>query len=503
MSWFEVDRKGLAQLLERKGKEFVLFELIQNAWDERSTRVDVTLERLVGTRKARLSVQDDNPEGFLDLTHAFKLFADSAKKGDPERRGRFCLGDKTVLALCEEAQIASTRGTIVFDAKGRHSKRARTDRGSVFTGTLRMTNEELQHCEEAVRTLIPPPGIATWFNGALLAARTPVASVEASLPTEVANAEGQLKAATRKTRIEIYEPLAGETPMLYELGIPVVATGDRFHLNIAQKVPLNLDRDNVPPSYLSRVRALAVETMREELTSEDANASWVREAFQRHGAEMDAQTVEQLTRLRFGDKRVAYDPSDPEANSLAVAKGYTVVHGGQMTRGEWETVRRAGALLPAGQVTPSPRPYSDTGEPQKLLDESDWTAPMQAVARYAQRLAREILDCDITVRMVNDITWPFGAVFGRATLTFNLGRLGHKWFGGSRSSITELIIHEFGHHYSPNHLSSDYHDALCKLGAKVAELALRQPELFDLKPRNTPAASRPRRADFSYMTGRR
>jgi len=33
-------------------------------------------------------------------------------------------------------------------------------------------------------------------------------------------------------------------------------------------------------------------------------------------------TVRQLTRLRFGDKCVSYDPCDIEANSRAVAAGY-------------------------------------------------------------------------------------------------------------------------------------------------------------------------------------
>ena len=31
--WFKVDTKGLAKILERKGKEFALFELIQNAFE--------------------------------------------------------------------------------------------------------------------------------------------------------------------------------------------------------------------------------------------------------------------------------------------------------------------------------------------------------------------------------------------------------------------------------------------------------------------------------------
>jgi hypothetical protein len=38
-NWFEVDRQGLARLLERKGKEFVLYELVQNAWDEPGVRL--------------------------------------------------------------------------------------------------------------------------------------------------------------------------------------------------------------------------------------------------------------------------------------------------------------------------------------------------------------------------------------------------------------------------------------------------------------------------------
>ena len=32
-NWFDAEKQGLARLLERKGKEFVLFELIQNGWD--------------------------------------------------------------------------------------------------------------------------------------------------------------------------------------------------------------------------------------------------------------------------------------------------------------------------------------------------------------------------------------------------------------------------------------------------------------------------------------
>jgi hypothetical protein len=44
------------------------------------------------------------------LSHAFRLFAESAKITNPEQRGRFNLGEKLVLALCDEITIRKTKG---------------------------------------------------------------------------------------------------------------------------------------------------------------------------------------------------------------------------------------------------------------------------------------------------------------------------------------------------------------------------------------------------------
>ena len=129
-NWFEVDKEGLARILERKGKEFALFELIQNAWDEPGvSKVSVTLEYR-GWNKARLVVEDDAPEGFRDLTHAFTLFADSVKKSNPEQRGRFNLGEKLVLAISDKVTIRTTKGGLRFDKDGRHSLRSTQSAGS-------------------------------------------------------------------------------------------------------------------------------------------------------------------------------------------------------------------------------------------------------------------------------------------------------------------------------------------------------------------------------------
>lgn len=480
MEWFSVDRKGLAQLLERKGKSFVLFELVQNAWDEQSTQVTITLERIPSTRFVRLVVEDDNANGFADLSHAFTLFAQSAKKADAGKRGRFNLGEKLVLALCEEASIASTRGTVVFDDSGRRVTRSRRDRGSVFTARLKMTDAELRQCHEDMQLLLPPEGILTTYNGQPLASRNPVAHAEAPLPTEIADAEGVLRRSQRKTQVRWFEPAPGQPAMLYEMGIPVVELEDRWSVDIGQKVPLTFDRDNVPPAYLARIRALTLDVMADRLSVDDANAAWARSAVQSHGDSLAEGTIRRMSELRFGVKRVAYDPSDIEANHRAVAAGYTLVHGSQMSKEEWAATRRAGALQPAGQVTPSPKPYSPEGTPLNIVPRAKWTPAMEAVVDYIDRLSPRVLDLPgpVATTIVSDATWPFRATYGPGSLTLNLGRLGHKWFEGPLEDINDLLLHEFGHHYSGNHLSSDYHDALTRLGARLTQLALQQPDLF-------------------------
>ena len=99
-NWFEVSKEGLKQLQESKTKDFVLRELIQNAWDEDGiTYCHVIAKQQNGI--AYIEVEDDAPEGFRDITHAFMLFAPTYKRKNPEKRGRYNIGEKQVLAICK------------------------------------------------------------------------------------------------------------------------------------------------------------------------------------------------------------------------------------------------------------------------------------------------------------------------------------------------------------------------------------------------------------------
>ena len=478
-NWFDVDKAGLAKLVASKPRAFIVYELLQNAWDQKVTCVDVTLEPVAGTRNAQITVADDDPDGFADLRDAYTLFAESRKKGNAEQRGRFNLGEKLVLALAKAACIETTTGSVRFDEQGRHASRQRRNAGSLFRATIPMTKADLEEIDQAVKRLISAG--RHWHDlqcGRILEPRFPVAFFHEVLPTVVADEESVLRKTSRKTLVQVYEPAEGETAMLYEMGIPVVETGDRFHVDVQQKVPLNMDRDNVTPAYLRTIRVAVLNATHHLIDKEDAPQTWVREACSDERVQPEA--VKAALTLRFGDNAVRYDPSDPEANKRSVAEGRPIVYGGNLTSAEWSNASRAGVLPAAGIVTPSPKPYSPDGDPLDVLPESEWTPGMRRVAAYAASIGRELLGCEVDVAIAREPGWPYGATYGKGRLVFNLARCGRAFFEhGITDDVNELLIHEYGHHYEGDHLERTTITRPCAgLALAWVRLALDQPELF-------------------------
>lgn len=475
--WFDVDRSGLARIAARRNKLFILRELLQNAWDEASTEVRVQIAADVAGY-ATVRVTDDAPDGFHDLTHAYTLFAQSKKLSNPTARGRFNFGEKLVLALCLEARIETTTGTVIFD-RGEQRRRSpkRRAAGSMFEGRLRLTREERAALEASAKSMLVPEGKRTFVNDEEIAPRTPIASFEWTLPTEQAGTDGMLRDVHRSTSVRLFEPAPGERASLYEMGIPVVETGDRWHVDVGQKVPLNIERENVTPSYLRTLRVAVANHTRELLTVEDANTAWARDALADDQCEPD--TARALVRLRFGDRAVIHDPSDHEANNLAVAQGYTLVHGSQLSASEWQRVRESKAILPAGQVTPSPKPFTPGGAPLRMLDAEKWTPEITRFVRLASAVGEALTGHRITVEIANDRGWGFAGCYGSSRLIANLAMLGRPWFDPVASERQlDFLIHEFGHDVCGNHLDARYHDALTRFGARLARLAIEHPEIF-------------------------
>lgn len=447
------------------------------------------LEKLPGTPKAKLTVIDDDPEGFQNFSHAWTMFAESTKVDDPTKRGIFCMGEKLVLALCYTASIKTTKGLVVFDDEGRHQSRSKTEKGSIFEGILRLNQEEYDECCAFARKLIPPTGVSVFFNGEKLQHRTPLSAFEATLDTTKANENGTVSKTKRKTEIRVYDALPDETPSIYEMGIPVVETGDKWHVDIQQRVPLNMNRDNVTPGYLKEIRTLVVNHMHDKLTEDDANATFVNEALSDKDATKEA--VDKAIELKFGDKPAIFNPNEPEANYEAVANGCTLIYPSQLTKDQWTNVKKHDLVPVSSTLFPTKKAvFSSDGEDRWVKPEN-YTQAMKVVVAYTADICRELTGTTVTVRVLADIHSYFAACYGSQGFVFNVGKLGHRFFNEEAMNeawhptvkLNQLIIHEVGHHYESNHLSERYHDKLCELGAQLTKLALTKPTLFFRAPK--------------------
>ena len=468
MQWFEIDKEGLARLLERKGKSFAVLELIQNAWDENVTTVTITLVP-AGRGKATLTVTDDNPEGFKFIEHAYTLFADSTKKSDPEKRGRFNLGEKLFLAVCDEATIWTTKGLVTFDKSGRTlDKKDKREFGTKITATVRLNVDEQKEVARLVHTLIPPAGITTTFNDEILLPREPVRRFQATLPTELEDPDGVLRPTRRQTTVELFDPEGVEEPHIYEMGIPVCEHDGRWHVNVMQKVPLNFNRDNVTPAYLRQLREAVLNESFDLLTQDDAHKPWVAEALPKASDE----ALQRVVTERFGEKVVIFDPSCPEANKRATEQGYAVIYGRQLPSEVFGRVKQMGLAQPSGQHAElrGDIQFSADGKDYRIPTEK-WTDGMRKVASYTVALAEELLGYTIQVDIAR---YPFGAAkncgahYGERHITYNLTTLSHAFFdSGDAQRVDALIIHEFTHAKVADHLSDAFINECCRLGAKI------------------------------------
>ena len=470
-TWFDVDKEGLSKLVADKPKVFIIHELLQNAWDQNVTNVRLFVGAGARRGEVNISVEDDDPDGFQDLAHAFTLFAESGKKSDPEKRGRFNLGEKLVLSICRKASIMTTKGTVEFNEDGtRKNTKERTEQGSLFSATVKMTKQEMLQMVSDLDYLIPP--VQTTANCTIFRKPKVLGMFTATLPTQKSDDEGVLRNTARKTDVRVYEVPEGQKAHLYEMGIPVVPIDCKWHVEVQQKVPLNMNRDNVTPAYYAKLMAEVVNFMAESMTEEDAASGWANVALEHK--DIEAKAVCGLLDLRFGKDRVSYDPSDPEANQTAVSEGHKVVHGGVLSKAAWNNVRDAQAIVPAGVKFATPRPFVEGGKPLTLISPSCYTEGDLNIVSFSKWLAQKLLGIDLQVSLTEDNGWKFNGAYGGKHLTLNVRSLGREL----SKELYRVVLHELAHEFSSSHLDKEFYDALNKFAVEVTSLALEFPDKF-------------------------
>ena len=240
-------------------------------------------------------------------------------------------------------------GTVRFDADGRHSRPSmKRELGTKFTAEVRMTRDEVAVALDAARQVISPSGVTTTLNGDAVVRPAALKTFTAQLPTEVADADGNLRRSRRECAVEVFD---GPGQIL-EMGIPVCAAEFPWRLNVMQKIPLNMERDSVTDAFRRALTVAAVNAMAETIQAEDAAKPWVQESI--GDSRCQAPAVQHVIRQQFGDRAVVAVPGDPIANARAEAAGYTVVHGGALSADVWANVRKAAIMPTTASVFPTP-----------------------------------------------------------------------------------------------------------------------------------------------------
>ena len=470
MGRIELDRKSYVKSLQGKSKNWIVFELAQNAFDEKGvTELRISVEYVADKREIHVIVDDDAPEGFRRLTDAYTMWTESLKVDDASMAGRFNEGDKKVFLFAEWAEVITTKGTVRFEGEERTQTKSCTNRGTTITAVFKGIKADYTDMLAAAQSLIAPSHIKLIVNSAEVIRRKPINTPEWTLPTVLG---AELRPTQRKTVVEIYE--TSEPGWIYECGIPVVETGDRYDLNVLQRVPLNRDRDNVTPAYLKTIRALTLNEMHAKLPEAEFTKPWVAVAVTDKHALPAA--VNSYLDAKYTKERVANDPAHPESVSLAKAQGMQVIYGRNEPAEVWAKAKESNLIPSAGQVFPA---AVEIIKSDKMVPESEWTPGMSNIATYSKWIASRVIGQSIRVSYVNDSSLGTIACYGRHHLTYNIGRLGRAAFDhGPDERLNALLIHELAHEYEEDHFSSRYHDSLCDIGAKLTKLAMNEPGQF-------------------------
>lgn len=269
--WFELADDGWRRRSASRPLGRLLLEALQNAFDERPDRVSVTLGA------DAIVVEDDAEHGIADPRLVYTVYL-SGKQDDPSRRGRMGRGLKELLASMEQAVVEGVGTTIELGPEGRRVVPNGRTRGTRIVLRRRFAPAELAEAKALLRLTLPPEGTSLRIDGRSVRRGQPVLTLSECHLETVAVVDGVERAAMGTASLTVVTPRRGETPHLFEMGLPIQAWNVPWHVDVAQRVPLTEGRDAVPDRYALAVKAALLEAMLHRyLDARDLRAEWVHE----------------------------------------------------------------------------------------------------------------------------------------------------------------------------------------------------------------------------------
>lgn len=470
---FKVDVKGLRQLQSGKPKWYIIRELLQNAMDEEISLCTIYMRYEYG--KAHITVEDDSSIGFSSLSDSYTLYAETYKRHDVKKRGRFNFGEKQCICLADYARIISTTGGVEFEVlKGkRNTLRKKREKGSEVYMVVRMSRQEYSECRDYCLDILVPKNIKviTSVDGeeTELPYRKPYKTFTAKLQTELKEA-GSMRLVSRETEVHIHKSNAWK--YIYEMGIPICEIECDYSIDVQQKVPMSNDRDKVEAKYLKTLFGEVLNKVVEEITPEQSSALWVRDGFT--SDRTNKETRQEVITKRFGEKALIANTMDKRSMDEAISNNFNVVYGSEMSKEEWNAVKRDELLVSTSSMF-------KTGVAEGKMIHPD--EQQLKIAAFCKKVAKGILGLDIKVWFYESPDADVRADYNKETslLRFNVSHFATPDWQTENKTVKQpmldLIIHELGHSRGW-HYEHSYHDCLTELGSKLALKALSDPKFF-------------------------
>ncbi|MFH2007574.1 MAG: ATP-binding protein [bacterium] len=329
-NWFEISNEGWRRMNAGRRLASLLKEGIQNSFDEDVSEVNVQIgpEEIV--------VEDDAPQGFAHEKLVYTVFL-TDKEDSPTKRGRKGRGLKELISAMESASVETIGSTIHFDDQGRYAVDNGRRRGTRITLRRRSSDEEVEEAVRELSLIIPPKTLALRINQRRVKQpRLHLILWDCLLETVIIRS-GVERILERPTRVELYDTRRGETPHLFEMGIPVETLNVPWHVDVQQRLPLADHRESATEHYKMILKSLLLESLIGQwLDRRDLRSEWVDEVLGRQM--ISDRALEQYVARVF--PRGSLLGGAARINDRARQLGGEVVDAGTMPRGVYSALVR-------------------------------------------------------------------------------------------------------------------------------------------------------------------
>lgn len=325
--WLSISTEGFAAMNAARPAEHLIKELVQNALDSFVESQAGRIELRYGCQEEGFVVEcRDNGSGISNLADLRVVYL-THKTDSHLKRGRFGRGFKEALCIAEQARVVSGGQQLEFLLENgqRVTRQEAAEQHGGTTVWMRMPwpSETRDRLDAYFAQFLLPQGIELVVNGLRINARAVEHQVEASITTELYDAISQSwKKPSRITRIHLVRTQEGETPTIYEMGIPVAAVDWTmpYHCDVQQRVPMNPNRDAVASGYPVKLHVACLPTLLEEMAESAVKDDWVGTA----GRKCESTVQKRIIERAFGENiarsvpRMGERHFDEDARELGV-----------------------------------------------------------------------------------------------------------------------------------------------------------------------------------------